>query len=58
MKKYLVCFWITGETMPRNEEITIPKFFQEKYITLEILKELKLKFWTSPIILINYWEIL
>ena len=57
MKRYLVCFWITGETMPRNTEISIPKYFQEKYITNGILQELKEKFWTNAVVLVNYWEI-
>lgn len=58
MKRYLVCFWVTGETMPRNEEIEIPNYEAEKYVADSIIRKLRLRFWTNPVALINYWEIL
>lgn len=58
MKRYLVCFWLAGETMPRNEEIEIPNYEGEKYITDSIVRKLRLHFWTGKIVLVNYWEIL
>jgi len=58
MKRYLVCFWVSGEAMPRNEEIEIPNYEAEKYVASAIYGELKAHFWTNKVTLINYWELL
>jgi hypothetical protein len=49
---------VSGEAMPRNEEIEIPNYEAEKYVASAIYGELKAHFWTNKVTLINYWELL